>query len=47
MILDDGGDLTAMVHNRFPELLGRYPRHFAKRPPPACIGFIKCMPAAS
>ncbi len=22
MILDDGGDLTAMVHNRFPELLG-------------------------
>jgi adenosylhomocysteinase len=22
MILDDGGDLTAMVHNRYPELLG-------------------------
>jgi adenosylhomocysteinase len=22
MILDDGGDLTAMVHNKFPELLG-------------------------
>jgi adenosylhomocysteinase len=22
LILDDGGDLTAMVHNRFPELLG-------------------------
>ncbi len=21
MILDDGGDLTAMVHDRFPELL--------------------------
>src|SRR6187401_469663 len=22
LILDDGGDLTAMVHNKFPELLG-------------------------
>ena len=27
MILDDGGDLTAMVHDRFPELLDRHPRH--------------------
>ena len=26
MILDDGGDLTAMVHDKFPELLGGIPR---------------------
>ena len=26
MILDDGGDLTAMVHDKFPELLERHPR---------------------
>ena len=26
MILDDGGDLTAMVHDRFPEIADRYPR---------------------
>ena len=30
LILDDGGDLTAMVHNDFPELLGRYSRPFGR-----------------
>ena len=27
MILDDGGDLTAMVHDKYPELLAEHSRH--------------------
>ena len=37
LILDDGGDLTAMVHERFPELLPEHPRAVGRddhgRPP--------------
>ena len=47
MILDDGGDLTAMVHDKFPELLGEHPRPVAKRRPPACIACTRCTSAAS
>ena len=46
MILDDGGDLTAMVHQKYPEC---FPASAAcrKKRPPACIACIKCMPAAN
>jgi len=27
MILDDGGDATKIVHDRYPELLREIPRH--------------------
>ncbi len=41
MILDDGGDLAAMVHQKYPELL-RASAGFREGPPPACIASIKC-----
>jgi S-adenosylhomocysteine hydrolase len=36
MILDDGGDLTNMVFDKFPELT-KASKASAKRPPPAFI----------
>jgi adenosylhomocysteinase len=36
MILDDGGDLTNMVFDKFPELVKAASRASARRPPPAC-----------
>jgi S-adenosylhomocysteine hydrolase len=46
MILDDGGDLTNMVHDKYPELL---PASAAsrRRPPPACIASTRWPKPAS
>jgi adenosylhomocysteinase len=46
MILDDGGDLTAMVHDKYPELLPGI-RVCRRKPRPASTGFIACTPRAS
>ena len=46
MILDDGGDLTAMVHNKFPSCSATSAA-CPKRPPRACIASTRCTNAAS
>ena len=37
MLLDDGGDLTQLMHDKYPELLEEV-RGSPRRPPPACSG---------
>ncbi|GIT22195.1 MAG: hypothetical protein CM1200mP40_18770 [Gammaproteobacteria bacterium] len=39
MILDDGGDLTAMAHEKYPEILDHIHGKFQKKPP---LEFIAC-----
>ena len=36
MILDDGGDLTLLMHQKYPEML-KDVRGISRRPPPASI----------
>jgi adenosylhomocysteinase len=40
MILDDGGDLTLVMHQKYPELL-KDVKESQKKPPPACIVYMK------
>ncbi len=40
MILDDGGDLTWLVHDKFPKLLDQI-KVFPRRPPPVFTSFTQ------
>ena len=47
LILDDGGDLTAMVHDKYPRAARRASAACRKRRPPASIASTRCTSAAS
>jgi len=40
MILDDGGDLTNMMHDKFPELMADV-KGLSEEPPQACCVYMK------